>query len=101
MTDSTLYTNRAHIKAFKSIYVESSNTYFLCDFYYTAEEDKQQGVYHVNVETRNNKKQGYSFHYLTSNKQWTCDTPETLEQALIKDLIDIIQVLEQKRIKQH
>ncbi len=98
MTDSTLYTNLAHFKAFKGIYVESSSTYHLCDFYY-AQEDNQQGVYHVNIMFNNERREGYSFYFANSNKQWTCNTPETLEQELTKDLIDIIQVLEQKRIK--
>jgi hypothetical protein len=98
MTNSTLYTNLAHIKAFKRIYVESSNTYHLCDFYYS-EEDNQQGVYHINIMFSKDRRQGYSFHYSITRKRWACDTPEALEQKLIKDLIDIIQVLEQKRIK--
>jgi hypothetical protein len=97
MTNSTLYTNLAHFCAFKGIYVESSNTYHLCDFYYS-EEDQQQGVYHVNIMFNKERRQGYRFHYSNTKKQWACDTPEALEQKLSKDLIDIIQVLEQKRI---
>jgi hypothetical protein len=98
MTNSTLYTNLAHFKAFRGIYIESSNTYHLCDFY-CSEEDNEQGIYHVHIEFHDKVKQEFNLRFTCVNDIWIYDHLEGLAKELIKDLIEVIKVLEQKRIK--
>jgi hypothetical protein len=92
------YKNVANFKTFKGIYVDSCNTYYLCDFYYL-EAVNTYGIYHVHIEFHDKVKQEFNLRFTCVNDIWTCDHLEGLAKELIKDLIEVIKVLEQKRIK--
>jgi len=70
----------------------------LCDFYYS-ETVNNHGIYFVQIEFHDKVKQEFNLQFTCVNDIWICNNLEGLAKELIKDLIEVIQVLEQKKSK--